>query len=363
MARVEIGQYRAQDAHYGFYRDDLPSGDVIIIRRKVGEPTDYLHPNSRKVRQQRLNFGLASTHYSHLTPIQKRELRYVVEELSFVRGHSKSGTKVLQGRTLFISKDIHALNETQKQIPTPLQICIMLTDKDHNPIEGDVRLYYKEGGEWIETPRILLAPSYWLFPTVPRNMEQYHPIGQAEGYHDPEDPDTTYLTQKELMLYHYHVLYEGYLDFQNLGFENYPEAIGAPPYWTPFYFGGRPGTYQRIEDDVKEGSYAAGFTARETASGVGLRQTASAVKYRGRKITFRAWGKGWAYRNNDLTVGVDGTGGWLLHHQLRKYREWEQRTIEGLIPEDATIITIAVRCYTGSKLYESGIWDDITIEG
>ena len=206
MARVEIGRYRPQDAHYGFYRDDLPSGDVILIRRKVGEPTDYLHPNSRKARQQRLNFGLASTHYSHLTPIQKRELKYVTEEMSFVRGHSKSGTKVLQGRTLFISKDIHALNETQKQTPTPLQICIVLTDPDLNPIKGDIWLYYLENDEWKETPRKLLSPSYWLFPTVPRNKELYHPIGAALNYQDPQDPETTYLTQKELMLYHYHPL-------------------------------------------------------------------------------------------------------------------------------------------------------------
>jgi len=206
MARVEIGEYRAQDAHYGFYRDDLPSGDVILIRRKVGEPTDYLHPNSRKVRQQRRNFGLASIHYSHLTPIQKRGLRYVVEEVPFVRGHSKSDTKVLQGRTLFISKDIHALNETQRQIPTPLQICIVLTDPYHNPIVGDLWLYYRENGEWKETTRRLLSPSYWLFPEVPSHKELYHPVGADYDYYDPQDPETTYLTQKELMLYHYHPL-------------------------------------------------------------------------------------------------------------------------------------------------------------
>jgi len=206
MARVEIGEYRAQDAHYGFYRDDLPSGDVILIRRKVGEPTDYLHPNSRKVRQQRLNFGLASTHYSHLTPIQKRELRYVVEEVSFVRGHSKSDTKVLQGRTLFISKDIHSLNELQKHIPSYLQICIALTDQDLNLIEGDIWLYGLIDSEWREEDRRQLSPSHWLFPTVPRDLPLYHPVGASYGYYDPQDPDTTYLTLKELMLYHYHKL-------------------------------------------------------------------------------------------------------------------------------------------------------------
>ena len=206
MVRVIAGEYRPQDAHYGFYRDDLPSGDVILIRRKVGEPTDYLHPNSRKVRQQRLNFGLASTHYSHLTPIQKRELRYVVEEVSFVRGHSKSDTKVLQGRTLFISKDIHSLNELQKHIPSYLQICIALADQDLNLIDGDIWLYGLIDGEWREEDRRQLSPSHWLFPTVPRDLPLYHPVGAAEGYYDPQDPDTTYLTLKQLMLYHYHPL-------------------------------------------------------------------------------------------------------------------------------------------------------------
>ncbi len=206
MVRVNIGKYRAQDAHYGFYKDNLPSGDIIVIRRKVGEPTDFLHPNSRKVRLHRQNFALASQHYSHLTSIQKRELRYVTEEVSTIGGRSKSVTKVLQGRELFISKDIHALDETQKQIPTPLQICIVLTDPEFNPIEGYLWLYYLEDGEWIETTRRLLSPSYWLFPTVPRNKELYHPIGADSNYEDPQDPETTYLTQKELMLYHYHPL-------------------------------------------------------------------------------------------------------------------------------------------------------------
>jgi hypothetical protein len=206
MVKVNIGKWRPQDAHYGFYQETIPSGDIVIVRRKVGEPTDYLHPNSRKLRIHRRNFGLASTHYSHLTPIQKKELKYVGEIVSFVRGHSKSDTKFLQGRPLFISKDTHALDETQTQIPTPLQICIVLTDPDLNPIEGDLRLYYLEDGEWKETTHRLLSPSYWLFPTVPRNKQLYHPIGADFDYYDPQDPDTTYLTQKELMLYHYHPL-------------------------------------------------------------------------------------------------------------------------------------------------------------
>ncbi|MBA7495989.1 hypothetical protein ES702_06585 [subsurface metagenome] len=130
----------------------------------------------------------------------------MVEEVPFVRGHSKSDTKVLQGRTLFIAKDIHALNETQRQIPSYLQICIVLTDPDLNPVEGDLWLYYLENGEWKETTRRLLSPAYWLFPEVPRNRPLYHPVGADYIYYDPQDPETTYLTQKELMRYHYHKL-------------------------------------------------------------------------------------------------------------------------------------------------------------
>ncbi len=206
MVKVNVGEYRPQDAHYGLYQLATESGDIVIVRRKVGEPTDYLHPNSRKVRLQRRNFGLASTHYSHLTPIQKKEIRYNTEEVEYSRGSKKSGTKLLTGRTLFISKDIHTLNETQRQIPTPLQICILLSDPDLNPLEGDLWLYYLEDGEWKETTRKLLSPGYWLFPEVPSGKKLYHPIGQASDYLDPQDPDTTYLSQKELMLYHYHTL-------------------------------------------------------------------------------------------------------------------------------------------------------------
>ena len=206
MVRVNVGQHRAQDAHYGFYKDDLPSGDIIVIRRKVGEPTDFLHPNSRKVRLHRQNFALASKHYSHLTSIQKRELRYVTEEVSTIGGRSKSVNKVLQGRELFISKDIHSLDEKHVHIPSFLQICIQLTDQDLNPLAGEIALYYQINGDWGSIDRRLLSESYWLFPIVPMKRPLYHPIGEAYGYYDPEDPETTYLTQKELMLYHYHKL-------------------------------------------------------------------------------------------------------------------------------------------------------------
>jgi len=207
MAKVDIGAYREQDAHYGLYQLAIESGDIVIVRRKVGEPTDYLHPNSRQVRQQRYNFGLASTHYSHLTPIQKREIRYNAEEVEYSRGSKKSGTKVLTGRNLFISKDIHSLNELQKHIPSYLQICIALADPDLNLIEGNIWLYGLFDGEWREEDRRQLSPSHWLFPSVPRDLPLYHPVGADYTYYDPQDPDTTYLTLKELMLYHYCLLY------------------------------------------------------------------------------------------------------------------------------------------------------------
>ena len=206
MVRVIIGKYRPQDAHYGLYKDNLPSGDIIVIRRKVGEPTDYVHPNSRKVTLHRQNFALASKHYSHLTSIQKRELRYLTEEVSTIGGRSKSVNKVLQGRELFISKDIHSLDEKHVHIPSYLQICIQLTDQDLNPLAGEIALYYQINGDWGIIARRLLSESYWLFPIVPMKRPLYHPIGEAYGYYDPEDPETTYLTQKELMLYHYHKL-------------------------------------------------------------------------------------------------------------------------------------------------------------
>ncbi|GAI66657.1 unnamed protein product, partial [marine sediment metagenome] len=72
MARVYAVKKRIQPAHFGLYRTSTGGDESIIVRRKVGEPTDYMHTKSRKLARQRANLTVASQHYSHLTPSQRQ---------------------------------------------------------------------------------------------------------------------------------------------------------------------------------------------------------------------------------------------------------------------------------------------------
>ncbi|GAJ18196.1 unnamed protein product, partial [marine sediment metagenome] len=64
MATVHIKEPREQEAHFGLYRTTAGGDETIFVRRKIGEPTDYMHTKSRKLKQQRDNLALASQHYS-----------------------------------------------------------------------------------------------------------------------------------------------------------------------------------------------------------------------------------------------------------------------------------------------------------
>lgn len=184
-----------------------PGGNQsIFIRRKVGEPTDYMHTKSRKVKKQREVFGQASTHYSHLTSSQKQDLKRQVEEVEYIRDHGKTYIKVLQGRQLFISKDIHSISETQAPLQIPFDVCIILTDQERNPLDGELFLLYLIDGEWHQAPKIQIALGNWLFPLVPPGQQSYRVYGQAEYFLDPHLPQHQYMTEAALRAHHYHQL-------------------------------------------------------------------------------------------------------------------------------------------------------------
>jgi len=206
MARVYIEKLREQESHFGLYKTSAGGDEAIIVRRKVGEPTDYMHPTSRTLRRQRENFALASQHYAHLTSTQKANTRHQFEEVEFQQSHGKTDIKLLTGRQLFIAKELRSLNVTQKKLSLPLEICIVLTDQDLNPLEGQLWLRYLTSEGWLDCDREMLTQYDWLFPRVPVGKPSYHPYGEAPGYFDPQDPATTYLSENQLRLYHYHRL-------------------------------------------------------------------------------------------------------------------------------------------------------------
>lgn len=119
-----------------------------------------------------------------------------------------------------------------------------------------------------------------------------------------------------------------------------------PPFWTAFTFGTGWSRWHRrttgtwlcdINPELEAGGYA---------RGTGLRQLQDATKLRNQPIRIRAYMKGYPYANNDLTVGVNGTGGWLLHSDPPDPFWWEARYVQGVVPFDATTIAISLRCYS-----------------
>jgi len=207
MAKVEIVEYREQLAHFGFYKQGA-GGDVqLLIRRKVGDPTDYMHNHSKAVQRQREIFSQASIHYSHLTPTQKADWRRQIRWVPRIRPGSQSEEVILKGRQLFIAEDIHELATKQKQIKLPLEICIVLADQDFNPLEGELWLYCTVAGEWFDLPKGELQKGYWLFTKVPPGYPPYRVYGEAAGYFDPQLPEHQTFTEKELKAHHYHILH------------------------------------------------------------------------------------------------------------------------------------------------------------
>jgi len=209
MATVKVIQKRQKDADFSFYRTSVGGDESIIVRRKVGDPTDYMHTKSRTLQRQRVNFTLASQHYARLTPSQKAITRHQFEWVEYQQSHGKTDTKLLMGRQLFIAKEIRSLNVTQKPLVLPYELCIMLVDEVLNPLEGELWLRYLQDGQWLDCSKEELSPGNWLFSQVPVAKEAYLVYGEAEGYFDPQLPQHQYMSEEYLLAYHYHCLMKG----------------------------------------------------------------------------------------------------------------------------------------------------------
>lgn len=206
MARVKVIKLREQAAHFGLYRTSVGGDDSIIVRRKVGEPTDYLHSKSRKLIRQRENLALASHRYAILTPSQKAITRRQFQEVEYIKNHGKTDTKLLSGRQLFISKVMASLAQTGLPIALPMELCIMLVDPELNPLAGELWLRYLRDEQWLDCGKQELDTGNWLFSQVPPAQQAYRPYGEAEGYIDPLLPAHQYMNGAQIKAYHYHTL-------------------------------------------------------------------------------------------------------------------------------------------------------------
>lgn len=167
-----------------------------------------MHSKSARVKDQRERLATASRHYASLTPIQKARLRHQLRFVSRVGSGSVSEEVLLQGRQLFISEDIREIKTKQKLLSPLFEVCIVLCDKEYNPLVGKLWLYYWIAGEWHEIPGQELAIGNWLFTAVPPGQAAYRVYGEADGFFDPELARYQWMSEKRLKQHHAHILYQ-----------------------------------------------------------------------------------------------------------------------------------------------------------
>ncbi|GAI85000.1 unnamed protein product, partial [marine sediment metagenome] len=98
----------------------------------------------------------------------------------YIRDHGKSDVKVLQGRALFISKDIHALIETAKQTEMPFTICIVSAEPAGKQIGIPLTLRKFRPYPIVWYPATYPYPGTNVFYPVPR-LDATYRLG-IEGF-------------------------------------------------------------------------------------------------------------------------------------------------------------------------------------
>jgi len=143
----------------------------------------------------------------------------------------------------------------------------------------------------------------------------------------------------------------------NGDFENW--VAGAPVGWT---LGGND-TYSWTQESttIKHGTYGLRLDSCCFDAIAWAKQEVDAIPYRGKTITVKAWGNCNSRPDNDLYVGVNGTGGWSTYDRIDVNWVWEEKSVSGVVPVDATLITIQVRISSGPIRDGLGYWDWVTM--
>lgn len=167
MAKITLKEKRPIDAGYHIYRQPTEAGDLITVRRKVAMPTDVQHKSSKETTRHRQIFAKASERWAALPSLVKRDLsnNYGIVP---VQGHfAQPDVKVLKGRQLFLSQEIHAQQYHQKHTETPLWLCVQTISPTGKLIPVDIALYYAYFTPHYSIPRYHLSLSDTLFYPVP----------------------------------------------------------------------------------------------------------------------------------------------------------------------------------------------------
>jgi len=145
----------------------------------------------------------------------------------------------------------------------------------------------------------------------------------------------------------YELLIKPRLLVLNYSFEDWSGTPEHADHWTPRTFG-TAGTGSWVKDTthVKHGSYSARIGAGDYAHGRLYRQFISAGPARGRPLQVRVWAWGYANPNCGLQVAVDGTGSWTKSASVTQTGVWQDLSVTGDVPLDATYIRIDVRTYS-----------------
>ncbi len=204
MATIIQGEKRVAFGHYGFYQTHAGGDLPVIVRRTIGDPTCWMHSNSRPVLLQRERFKRAVQHYASLTPPQKWLSKRRLGDVEYIDNHGKTQVKMLSGRQLVISEDIHELTTTGHFTEQPFQVCIILCDPDYEPLKGTLHLEYRDAGGWHEVEGRELVLGNWLFVEVPGKMESYWVWGETEGWIDPDKPEDRNLSEAQLKAKHWY---------------------------------------------------------------------------------------------------------------------------------------------------------------
>jgi len=173
MAKVTLGQKREIEGGYHIYRQPSQAGDLITVRRKVAMPSDVQHSSSKPTQRHRQIFSRASKRWAAIPAPVRADLQHNYGYVP-VQGHPAAvDYKVLKGRELFLSQEMHGLEYLDTHLELPLYLCFILTDECNTTLDLQAHLMTGDYAHWEECRGYYLCPGNTLFYPVPREEPLY----------------------------------------------------------------------------------------------------------------------------------------------------------------------------------------------